>query len=94
MIAAIWTALSAAWAAVRATPGLMWAGIVAGAGIALKVYIAMRERRAASEARQEMETDALKDTNERLAKGREAVRDGRDVGSPADRLRRNEGRWD
>ena len=44
------------------------------------------------EGRKEAETDALKDTRDRVERGREAVRDGRGD-DPADRLRRNDGRY-
>ncbi|WP_444452618.1 hypothetical protein ACTTAI_16575 [Rhodobacter capsulatus] len=43
--------------------------------------------------KREAERDAIEDKNERVARGREAVRDGRGAGDPADRLRRNDGRW-
>jgi hypothetical protein len=43
--------------------------------------------------KREAERDAIKDKNKRVERGREAVRDGRGYGDPADRLRRNDGRW-
>ena len=43
--------------------------------------------------KREAERDAMKDKNNRVERGRDAVRDGRGAGDPADRLRRNDGRW-
>ena len=43
--------------------------------------------------KQEAERDALEDTIGRIERGRDALRDGRDAGDPAQRLRRNDGRW-
>ena len=43
--------------------------------------------------KQEAERDAIKDKSERVERGRDAVRDGRGAGDPAERLRRNDGRW-
>ena len=43
--------------------------------------------------KRQAERDAIEDKSERVERGREAVRDGRDAGDPADRLRRNDGRW-
>lgn len=43
--------------------------------------------------KQEAEYDALEDTIERMGRGREAVRDGRNAGDPAERLRKNDGKW-
>ncbi|MBB5224356.1 hypothetical protein HNP73_004325 [Amaricoccus macauensis] len=45
------------------------------------------------EGKREAERDAMEDKNERVERGRDAVLDGRDAGNPADRLRRNDGRW-
>jgi len=39
------------------------------------------------------ERDAMEDKNKRVERGRDAVRDGRSAGDPADRMRRNDGRW-
>ncbi|MGZ3216472.1 hypothetical protein [Paracoccus sp. T5] len=41
----------------------------------------------------EAERDAKEDKSKRFERGRDAVRDGRGAGDPADRLRRNDGRW-
>ena len=41
----------------------------------------------------EAKRDAMEDKSKRLERGRDAVRDGRGAGDPADRLRRNDGRW-
>jgi uncharacterized membrane-anchored protein YhcB (DUF1043 family) len=43
--------------------------------------------------KREAERDAMEDRNERVDRGRAAVRNGRGAGDPADRLRRNDGRW-
>lgn len=43
--------------------------------------------------KREAERDAMEDKNTRVERGRGAVRDGRNTGDPADRLRRNDGRW-
>ena len=43
--------------------------------------------------KREAERDAMEDKSKRVERGRETVRDGRGVGDPADRLRRNDGRW-
>jgi hypothetical protein len=43
--------------------------------------------------KREAERDAMEDKSERVWRGREAVRDGRGTGDPADRLRRNDGHW-
>jgi len=43
--------------------------------------------------KREAEHDALEDKSKRVEGGRDAVRDGRGVGNPAERLRRNDGRW-
>ncbi len=43
--------------------------------------------------KREAERDAMEDKNERVERGRDAVRDGHVIGDPADRLRRNDGRW-
>ena len=43
--------------------------------------------------KREAERDAMEDKNKRIERGRDAVRDGRGAGGPADRLRRNDGHW-
>ena len=43
--------------------------------------------------KREAERDAMEGKNKRVERGRDAVRDGRSAGDPADRLRRNDGRW-
>jgi hypothetical protein len=43
--------------------------------------------------KREAERDAMEDKSMRVERGRDAVRDGRNTGDPADRLRRNDGRW-
>jgi uncharacterized membrane-anchored protein YhcB (DUF1043 family) len=46
-----------------------------------------------SVGKQEAERDAMEDKSERIERGRDAVRDGRGAGDPAERLRRNDGNW-
>lgn len=65
------------------------AGLAIAAAVAVGVLRAMWHR----DGRQEAEREAITDANERMAKGREAVREGREHGDPADRLRRNDGAW-
>ncbi|GAB4387769.1 hypothetical protein [Albidovulum sp.] len=43
--------------------------------------------------KREAERDAVEDKNNRVGRGRDAVRDGRRAGDPAERLRRNDGLW-
>lgn len=43
--------------------------------------------------KREAERDAMEDKNIRVERGRNAVHDGRGAGDPAERLRRNDGRW-
>lgn len=43
--------------------------------------------------KREAERDAMEETIGRVERGRDAVRDGRGAGDPADRLRRNDGNW-
>ena len=43
--------------------------------------------------KREAERNAMEYKNKRIVRGRDAVRDGRVTGDPADRLRRNDGRW-
>ena len=43
--------------------------------------------------KREAERDAIEDKNNRVERGRDAIRDGRSAGDPAERLCRNDGRW-
>jgi len=43
--------------------------------------------------REEAHLNAQRDQTERMDAGRKAVRDGRDAGAPADRLRDNDNAW-
>lgn len=43
--------------------------------------------------KREAEHDAMEESIGRVERGRDAVRDGRGAGDPADRLRRNDGNW-
>ncbi len=65
---------------------------VAAVAIAIAAIVAAFQRGAAKGRRQK-ENEANVKTLEALETGREAVRDGRSAGDPADRLRKNDGRW-
>lgn len=43
--------------------------------------------------KREAERDAMEDKIKRVERGRDSVRDGRGAGDPAERLRKNDGRW-
>ncbi len=45
------------------------------------------------QGKREAERDAMEETIGKVERGRDAVRDGRNAGDPAERLRRNDGRW-
>ena len=68
--------------------------VLGGVAAILAVILARWQGRSQGrrEGRKEAETDALRDTQDRVERGRKAVRDGRGD-SPADRLRRNDGRY-
>jgi hypothetical protein len=76
------------WLADRLIRGWRWAALVA-VPVALAVIRAALIR----QGRREAEAEAVKDAAERVDKGRAAVADGRERGSPDERLRRNDGRW-
>jgi uncharacterized membrane-anchored protein YhcB (DUF1043 family) len=72
---------------------LIWlvAAIGAVGGVVLgRVWGGVEGKRA---GKRQAERDAMEDKNERVERGRDAVRDGRGAGDPAERLRRNDGRW-
>lgn len=72
---------------------LIWlvATLVAVGGIVLgRVWGRAKGERV---GKRESERDAMEDRNKRVERGRDAVRDGRGAGDPAERLRRNDGRW-
>ena len=72
---------------------LIWVIAALGAvgGVALgRIWGRVEGRRA---GKREAERDALEQTIGKVERGRDAVRDGRDAGDPAQRLRRNDGRW-
>jgi hypothetical protein len=72
---------------------LIWlvAAIGAIGGVALgRIWGLVEGKRA---GKREAERDAIEDKSKRIKRGRNAVRDGRVTGDPADRLRRNDGRW-
>jgi hypothetical protein len=55
--------------------------------------LVFNRRKGRKEGHERAQTEALKDAQERMERGRDAVSRGRDGGSPADRLRRNDGQW-
>ena len=72
---------------------LIWlvAALVAVGGVVLgRVWGRAEAERV---GKREAERDAMEDKSKRVERGRAAVRDGRGSGDPADRLRRNDGRW-
>ncbi len=72
---------------------LIWlvAGLGAIGGIVLgRVWGRVEGERA---GKWEAERDAMEETVEKVGRGHAAVRDGRNTDDPADRLRRNDGRW-
>ena len=72
---------------------LIWlvAALVAVGGVVLgRVWGRAEGER---EGKREAEREAMEDKSKRVERGRDAVRDGRGAGNPADRLRRNDGRW-
>lgn len=66
-----------------------WAA-AAGAVIAGFAFAFLHGR---AQGRTDAAQEALQDEHERMEAGRDAVRDGRDAGTPDERLRRNDGRW-
>lgn len=72
---------------------LIW--LVAGLGAIGGIVLGRVWGRAEGEraGKREAERDAMEDNGKRVERGREAVHDGRSAGDPADRLRRNDGRW-
>jgi uncharacterized membrane-anchored protein YhcB (DUF1043 family) len=72
---------------------LIWLVAALGAvgGVVLgRVWGRMTGKR---DGKREAERDALEYKSQRVERGRKAVRDGRAAGDPAERLRRNDGRW-
>lgn len=72
---------------------LIWAtgALAALGGIVLgRLWGRLEGKRA---GKREAERDAMEDKIKRVERGRDAVRDGRGAGDPAQRLRRNDGRW-
>jgi len=72
---------------------LIWLVVSLGAvgGVVLgRVWGRVEGKRA---GKREAERDAMEDKSKRVERGRDAVRDGRGARDPADRLRRNDGRW-
>ena len=72
---------------------LIWLVTALGAvvGIVLGQFWGRVEGKRAG--KREAERDAMQETIEKVERGRSAVRHGRDVGGPVDRLRRNDGYW-
>jgi uncharacterized membrane-anchored protein YhcB (DUF1043 family) len=75
------------------TDFVVWliAALGAVAGVVLGRWFGLAEGRRVG--KQEAERGAMQDQIERVERGRAAVRDGRDAGDPAERLRRNDGQW-
>ena len=72
---------------------LLWLVAALGAvgGVVLgRVWGRVEGQRA---GKREAERHAIEDKSKRVERGRDAVRTGRGFGDPADRLRRNDGRW-
>ena len=72
---------------------LVWLVAALGAvgGVVLgRVWGRVEGKRA---GKREVERDAMEETIGRIERGRDAVRDGRGAGDPAQRLRRNDGDW-
>ncbi|WP_139306062.1 hypothetical protein [Paracoccus sanguinis] len=72
---------------------LIW--LVAALGAVGGVVLGRVWGRAEGESvgKREAERDAMEDKSKRVERGRDAIHDGRRAGDPADRLRRNDGRW-
>jgi hypothetical protein len=66
-----------------------------GAAALLAVVIAwLRDRKKQHDkGREDERLKGIKDAQERMERGRDAVARGRDGGTLADRLRRNDGQW-
>lgn len=72
---------------------LIWLVAVLGTvgGVVLgRVWGRMTAKR---DGKREAERDALQDTSDRVARGRDALRDGRNTGDPAQRLHDNDDAW-
>ena len=78
----------------RGIPGVI-AWLVAALGAVGGVVLGRFWGRVEGEraGKREAERDAMEDKNNRVERGRDAVRDGRGAGDPVDRLRHNDGRW-
>lgn len=72
---------------------LIWLVAALGAvgGVVLARLLGRVEGKRAG--KREAERDAMEQTIEKVERGRAALRDGRGAGDPAQRLRRNDGRW-
>ena len=72
---------------------LIWLVAVLGAvgGVVLGRLLGRAEGKRTG--RKEAHLDAQRDQTDRMDAGRKAVRDGRDAGAPADRLRDNDNAW-
>jgi len=68
----------------------LWLGGLLAALVSIFAY----GRSQKSKGRKEAESDAIRDAQERIERGRKAVNDGRASGNePDQRLRDNDGRW-
>ena len=65
----------------------------AGVALTLAIFIATFGQAKRREGKKEMANDILKDKDARIEAGRDALREGRGGGTPADRLRANDGKW-
>lgn len=65
--------------------------LVYGLAVLGGVLVAWRHGRQQGQDRERSRHD--KETLDRIQRGRNAVRDGRHTDDPAERLRRNDGRW-
>lgn len=71
-----------------------WKAFAIGAVIVgVKILLVLSKRDGRQEAEAKMWLEALEDVAVRTEQGRDAVRKGRERGTPADRLRNNDGRW-
>ena len=72
---------------------LTW--IVGGVSVVIGMFLGRWLNRADAEraGRNDAYREALRDEKERADAGRKAVAEGRDAGTPDDRLRRNDGSW-
>jgi len=61
---------------------------------AFLVWLGLTKRKARQEGAEQQRAKDAAEANKRVDAGRKAVADGRGAGTPDERLRRNDGRWD